>query len=151
MVKHTAESYREAALAHLKLALSLHHDLAAYGAAHYWAGLAVECMLRAWRRLAHAEFDSRHDLVALARAARFHQVVGPDLAPLVSTALGEVAVRWSNDHRYRPARLIERWLRDQGLDRHVAGDKLKYSSTCIIDAAQTIVQMGARRWPSTTN
>lgn len=145
-VAHTAETYREAALEAVGLARELHAQLEAYGAAHYWAGVAVECMLRAYRLLVDPQFDSRHDLRSLVASARFYEVVPPLLEPEVTAAIQVVATRWSNDHRYRPARLIERWLRDAGLDREVGGDKLKESSRRIVAAAKRVVQIGEQEW-----
>jgi len=146
MVRHTAESYREAALEHLKLALTLHSELGEYGPAHYWAGLGVECMLRAWRLLEDPRFDSRHDLKDLVKEAGLLDLVPPKKKDLVAGALGEVVRRWSNSHRYRPSRLIARWLRDKRIDDRVSGDRLKYSSRQIVEAAQTVVQVAEQQW-----
>jgi HEPN domain-containing protein len=147
---HTAESYREAALEQVQVARDLHDAEQEYGAAHYFAGVAVECMLRAYRMRLDPQFDSRHDLASLVRSARFYDAVPPSLAPDVAAAVQEVATRWSNDHRYRPKRLVARWLRDGGLDQRVQGDRLKYSSARIVDAAEQIVAIGEQRWRSRT-
>ncbi len=148
MVRHTAETYREAAGEQLKLAIQLHTELGEYGAAHYWAGVAVECMLRAYRLREDPQFDSRHDLVALVKQARLYDFVRPERAAELAGNLTEVALRWSNDHRYRPSRLIERWLDDRGLLPRLRGDRMKYSSSRIVEAAVVVITMGEQRWLS---
>ena len=98
-VTHTAETYREAALEHASLAWRLHHESCQYAPAHYWAGLAVECMLRAYRLGHQPGFDSRHDLAELARDSRFYDYVPSRQAREVAAAMLEVVVRWRNDLR----------------------------------------------------
>ena len=147
-VAHTAETYREAAWERIRIARDLHDMQHDYGAAHYWAGLAVECMLRAYRARSDTRFDSRHDLARWFMVSGLRDALPAALVPAVAAAVQEVATRWSNDHRYRPGRLIERWLRDAGVDCQVSGDRLKYSSSRILDAAEYVVQMGERRWRS---
>jgi HEPN domain-containing protein len=151
MVAHTADTYREAAKEHVVLAQRLHEELGEYGAAHYWAGLAVECMLRAYRVAQEPQFSSRHDLSQLVRDARFYILMPTDLQEELAAAVGEVAMRWRNDHRFLPSRILERWLYDQGLDPRVRGDRLKFNSRRVVNAALTVVQTGDRRWPFKTN
>lgn len=87
MAVHSAETYREAAKEHVQLARRLHDDWQEYAAAHFWAGLAVECMLRAYR-LRHAqEFDSRHDVRNLVREARFYAALPQELQQEASAAI----------------------------------------------------------------
>ncbi len=142
---HTAETYREAAIEHANLARELHAD-GEYGAAHYWAGLAVECLCRAFIVRQDALFDSRHDLRALSRRAGLHDLVPADQQAELGAALTVVALRWRNDHRYRPARMVARWLHAQRLDSGVKGDPLKYSSAEIVEAALQVVTIGGARW-----
>ncbi len=145
MTSHTAEKYREAAREHVEVARRL-DQTRHYGAAHYWAGLAVECMLRAYCVREDPVFDSRHDLAVLAKEARFYAFVPPKRVREVTAAVATVVERWSNDHRYRPERMVERWLREHGVDRTVKGDRLKYSSRQITQAAWFLVEVGELSW-----
>ncbi len=149
MAVHRAETYREAAKEHALLARRLHDEWHEYAAAHYWAGLAVECMLRAYRLRHSPGFDSRHDVLGLVHEARFYASLTDELQQQASAAIGEVAMRWRNDHRYRSKRMLLRWLRDEALDRRVRGDRLKFSSRQVVDAALVVVQIGDRAWLST--
>ena len=71
-----AQIYLEAAQEHKTLAFEL-HEARRYVMAHYVAGLAVECILRAYRYRFDPVFDSRHDLQALYSASRFGNIVRP--------------------------------------------------------------------------
>ena len=74
MAESTAQTYRAAALEHLDRADRLHAD-SDFFLAHFVAGLAVECHLRAYLRQTTDVFDSKHDLARLARESRFYDIV----------------------------------------------------------------------------
>jgi hypothetical protein len=143
---HTADTYREAAGELVSLALDL-HEQEQYGPAHYIAGVAVECMLRAYRAKIDPHFVSRHVIESLASESKFYDCVRGGNVEEVSAAITTVKLRWSNDHRYRPARMIEQWLRERGLDGKVQPDeRMKTSSRAIVNAAVLIVETGEKRW-----
>lgn len=142
---HGPESYREAALEHVGVAREL-HDRGHFAAAHYWAGLAVECMLRAYRVREDPQFDSRHDLKQLIRDAKFYDFVPHRRQEETAAAVSELVQRWRNDHRFRSAKALRQWLRDRCPDQGVKGDALKYSSSQIVEAAVLVVSIGERRW-----
>lgn len=98
-MESTAESYRSAALEHLERAQTLHTE-GHYYLAHYVAGLAVECMLRARRRKFSAEFDARHDLYDLARSARFFDLIPHALHEEYGAKFALLNLRWRSNHRY---------------------------------------------------
>lgn len=60
-MKVTAESYLEAAMAHVEATRTLleNHQ---FPLSNYLAGLAVECLLRAYSHRLDDTFDARHDL-----------------------------------------------------------------------------------------
>ena len=73
-MKSTAETYFDASLEHLLLAQELHRE-GRYAPTHFFAGLAVECMLRACLLKETDAFESRHDIIASARESRFFDLV----------------------------------------------------------------------------
>ena len=107
-----AETYRDAGLQHITVAREV-YDFEWYAPANYLAGLAVECVLRAYRTMIDPAFDARHDLGLLFRLARFGDVIPPQDIVRVSTALDVVVTLWSNDHRF----LDESALRRRGTSR----------------------------------
>lgn len=142
----TAKLYLAAGVERAGVLESL-HDADEYVLAVYAAGLAVECVLRAYRVRVDPEFSSRHDLWELAAEARFADLV-PGLAEKYAADLGAVAVRWSNNHRFRTAAALLKYLKRAGLDRRVKGDVLKENSRRIVNAALDLVTLGARLWKS---
>jgi hypothetical protein len=66
----------------------------------YLAGVAVECVLRAFASEETDEFDARHDLSRLVKAATIERFVGEKQRQTISAALGEVWARWKNNYRY---------------------------------------------------
>jgi len=138
-----ADIYREAAQEHKTLAIELHAG-GRYVMAHYVAGLAVECILRAYQYRLNPIFSGRHDLQTLYRDAQFASVVPPDDEEKVTSALTEVVRRWSNSHRYRSERALRLFLRRANLGH--TGKFVRESSRRIVDAAIVIVDQGVLKW-----
>ena len=140
-----AETYRDAGLQHITVAREV-YDFEWYAPANYLAGLAVECVLRAYRTMIDPAFDARHDLGLLFRLARFGDVIPPQDIVRVSTALDVVVTLWSNDHRF----LDESALRRRGTKRRryrgIKGDFLKERVRQLVAASDIIVTTGAVRW-----
>ena len=141
----TAEGYRTAAEEHVTAAREL-HEAGQYVLSHYVAGLAVECLFRAYRFRFDPEFDARHDLHALYRASRFDALIPEGVKTEVSAALSEVILRWNNDYRFRSAASLRTHLRKAGLSRSIKGDFVKESSRRITEAAFRIVNLGVSLW-----
>jgi len=138
-----AEIYRDAAEEHVSLAQEL-HDEGRCVMAHYGAGLAVECMLRAYQYRINPVFSGRHDLQALYRDAQFDTALSPDEKEKANAALTEIARRWSNSHRYRSEEALRLFLRRANLGRK--GKFVRESSRRIVNAALVIVEIGALKW-----
>jgi HEPN domain-containing protein len=117
-----------------------------YVVAHYLAGLAVECLLRAYRVRRDPRFDARHDLNLLRKQASFCDFVAPRRVVEVSSSLSTILARWANDDRYRSETALRRKMKGAGLDRGVKGDFLKENSRVIVDAALAVVTEGVRQW-----
>jgi hypothetical protein len=142
-----AETYLAAARDNAATAQFL-HDSAHHAAAHYVAGVAVECLLRAYRVREDPEFDARHDVKELCRQSRFYTFVRTDRVPEVAGAVHVVWSRWRNDHRYRSQESLTAWLKDMGLEP-AAGARdaaLRRSSERLVDAMHVIVTEGVLRW-----
>ncbi len=146
-MKFTAEAYRQAALEHVATARELYDaDLPRYALAHYVAGLAVECMLRAYRHRIDPEFDERHDLRALYKAARFDEIVPPALQEQIGTARSIVDSQWQNNHRFCSEEYLRSFFKRGALDRGIRGDFLKERTRRIVNAAFEIVSTGNKQW-----
>ncbi len=138
-----AEIYREAATEHLALAREL-HDTGRYVMSHYLAGLAVECILRAYQYRVSPIFSGRHDLQTLYRDAKFDDSMTLEQKNKTVAALTEVTRRWSNSHRYRSEDALRLFLRRANIGR--TGKFVRESSRRITNAAAAVVEIGVLRW-----
>lgn len=133
-MKFTSESYREAATEHLSLAQWLHSG-GRYYHSHYMAGLAFECMLRAYILKVTFDFEARHDLWELARESRFFDSVPAVLHQEFAAAFSALNRRWRSTQRYAsPARLWD-YLSELKLDRSQKGDPFKNLSRARLNLA----------------
>jgi HEPN domain-containing protein len=98
-VEFTSNTYREAALEHLKRAQILYVS-EQFFLAHFLSGLAVECMLRAYRLRIDRELDSRHDLRELAKSACFYDLIPAVLQSDYGAKFALLNERWRSNQRY---------------------------------------------------
>ena len=146
-----ADDYRWAALDRIRAAEVL-HAAGKYGSAIYLAGVAVECMLRAYRVRVDPAFDARHDLRQLLTASGLENYVPEKRRAEVAAALGDVWSRWKNDYRYASDDRVLRYLRDRGLTLGIKGDQvgqLKENSRRVFEKAHELVGLGEARWKNT--
>ena len=139
-MKFTPEIYRAAAVEHASAACSL-YSLGRYVLSHYVAGLAVECIFRAYKCRIDPVFDEHHNLNQLAKGAHFYDVVQGRTRE-VQAALDVVVALWVNYHRFRSEKALRAFLKERKLDRGIRGDFVKENSRRIVDAAQAVVLLG---------
>jgi len=144
-----AYDYLSAAREHVHGAREL-YSMRRYVLAHYVAGLAVECLFRAYRLRIDATFDERHDLRLLEKASGFSDIVPGSQRKIISAALGDVIARWQNDHRYRSEESLRRFLKERKLSLKVKGDFVKENSRRIANAALQLVNLGDTSWKNHT-
>lgn len=147
-----ATIYRDAAEEHVTTAALL-QDNAAYVGAYYFAGLAVECLLRAYRYRIDPVFDARHDLYELAKVSNFFGGLGEEDSERGRALLGEVIVRWTNTHRYRSLKVLRSFVIKAGLhhlsgSQTVRGDVVAHNGRILVASAKQLVEMGVRKWES---
>ena len=146
--KFTAHSYRDAAQEHLNQARFLHHNAMQYYLAHYVAGVAMECILRAHGRLADDEFTGRHDLSQLAARANYFRLAREARRPAYVALVGEANLRWRSSHRYATEAQLLSYLNGTQIDQRIRGDRLKYNSKRMYELAEQIVGLGVLAWNS---
>jgi HEPN domain-containing protein len=149
-VKLAANDYRQAALERIGAAQSL-FDARLYPECVYFAGVAAECMLRAYRALSDPEFDSRHDLLDLLGASNLEDFVPQKRRVEVAAALGEIWARWKNDYRYVSAARLSQALRKRGLFDGIRGDQLKANARIALENSLGLVSIGEARWAKSSS
>jgi hypothetical protein len=138
------ETYLAAAKEHMVAAVEL--DVAKrYALAHYVAGVAAECVLRAYKSRLDPVLDERHDLHLLAKNGRCFDGISGRRQEEVAGALGELVVRWENRHRYRSEAALRKFLTGRRLFPK-RGDVLECSSRKVVSAMIEIVTAGVQRW-----
>ena len=141
------EIYKQAAAEHVATAATL-YEAEQYVLSSYVSGLAVECILRAYRVLHDPEFFARHDLWELSRVSKWRDHVASRDLPVASAALEIVYRRWSNSHRYQCLASYRRFLQRLGLHAGIKGDFVKEQSRLAVRAAERFVEIGVRSWPT---
>ncbi len=140
-----SESYYTAARERIKEARFL-HESRYYTLAMYVSGLAVECMLRAFRLLKDQTFDERHDLWQLWKHADLADVQSEFYDEKIHSLLLIVTSLWQNNYRFRSATELRAHLKKIGSARGIKGDFLKFNSKRLYEAANEIVELGGRQW-----
>jgi len=144
-MRSAAENYYKASSERIKDAYLL-HTTGRYSFAMYASGLAVECLLRAFRVLSDPSFDARHDLWLLWKKTPLSKVRYKKSSKRIFALMGEVSVRWQNSYRFVSHDEICSLLKKSGRDRGIQGDFLKYNSKKLYEAAREIVQLGGLQW-----
>ena len=147
MALSTAETYRFAAREHLKRAFALHEN-GEHFLAHYVAGLAVECHLRASLRLITNEFDSRHDLRELAKEADFYGIVPRKLREEFFSNFDALNLRWRSNQRYYSKRQFLDYMTEIRAEFRQSGDRWKNISRRLLSLADKIIEQGEAKWNS---
>ena len=149
----TVDTYRSAAREHLARAQELFSSEGTtdYYLAHYLAGLAVECHLRAYLLRVTREFNSRHDLNRLATESGFYKIVPAVQVSDFSTKLGLLNLRWRSDHRFYSERQFLAYMSDIRAEfstpgARVDGDRKKNLSRTVLNLAHEIINQGEAQW-----
>jgi hypothetical protein len=144
-VPSSTADYRNAALERMGDTIQLRR-LDRYPFAMYAAGVAAECMLRAFRH-PDREHAAHHDVVAhfaLCDRERLGERAWTNLRGPVQT----VHLLWLNNFRYVHEDQLRRYLNDLKYYQRVrkGSDTLKVACIELIDAALAIVTVGDERW-----
>ena len=144
-VLSTPSDYRNAALERMEDAGQLKR-IERYPLAMYAAGVAVECMLRAFRH-PDREHAAHHDVVGHL-ALCDHERLGDRAWTKLRGPVQTVHLLWLNNFRYSDESRMRRHLNDlkyyDGLKR--GSDTLKVACIELVDAALAIVTVGDERW-----
>jgi hypothetical protein len=131
-----------------------------YALAMYTAGLAVECLLRAYLlRKGKKEFESRHDVLLLwkesgilaldperlkAKGLSERQVQEHQKAQWA--AVNQVYILWRNNYRFASEDRLLAHLKTMKSFSKVKGDLLKAKAYELLNAAQRFVDKGVLQW-----
>jgi hypothetical protein len=126
----------------------------------YTAGVAVECLLRAFKLLRTAEFDERHDLLALFAHSRIQELNDRLVEKQrssrraarspqdISAWMSDVYNLWANDYRYASESRLRSELTSRRNIHGIKGDVLKAGACRLLNSAETLIERGALIWTS---
>lgn len=156
----TADHYFDASVERMSQAQHLYREgKDFYALAMYVAGLAVECLLRAYIVKQKREFQSRHDLLLL-----FKESCILDLAPDVLKAKGltdkqieahqkvlwssvnDVFILWRNNYRFASEARLLVLLKRMKLYQRAKGNLLKAKAHDLLKAAEQFIDKGVLQW-----
>jgi hypothetical protein len=140
-----ADDYLAAAQDHA-VALSSVYTHGDYALTIYVAGVAVECLFRAFREKKGLPFRSDHPLSDMAAEAGFPDIIPERQRERFGAAMGDLIVRWRNSHRFRSNQAMRRFLKGLRLDRRLKGDFLKENARLVSSSAIDLVSLGVQRW-----
>lgn len=143
-VKFTPRSYFNAAQEHLGMAAHLLRQRQ-YFAAHYFAGIAVESILRALGVREGEPFNSSHSIEFWALKSGLMPGGSEEIQDVFRRALDEINTRWRANQRYMTAKMLDTYLHSIGLDK-IRGDRVKYSSQRLFNLADQVVSLGVIKW-----
>jgi HEPN domain-containing protein len=141
----TAKTYYQAAWERIEDAHLLHTE-GRYPFAMYTSGLAVECLLRAFRMLRDPSFDERHDLWQLWKKTVLANVRHKSTYERAYALMNEINLRWRNSFRFAWTNEVSSFLKKSGQHRGIKGDFLKYNSQKLYEAARELLQLGGQQW-----
>jgi HEPN domain-containing protein len=160
-MKFEGEEYYRAGIERMRQAREIHDARGGYAWAMYTGGLAVECILRAFRWAKDKSFEGRHDLDDLLKASHllsinegqlrkkdFSEEEIQDIALELRAAMSEVLVLWHNNLRFASEGSLRAFLNRIGRLQGIKGDAVRKNSSDLLNAAQTVVDRGVALWTS---
>jgi hypothetical protein len=156
----TADHYFRASVERMSQAQHLYRQGQGYYAlAMYAAGLAVECLLRAYIVKRRRQFESRHDLLLLFKESGILDV---DADKLKEKGLSEeqiqahqkglwssvntVYILWRNNYRFASEDRLLAHLKKMKLYQGAKGNLLKAKAYDLLNAAQGFIDKGVLQW-----
>jgi len=146
-MKFKPEHYLESSLERIDSARRLHRQQH-YPEAIYLAGVAVECLLLAYKTRENSEFESRHDLGNLLKESGVAGFISQKDKRKLPALLGEVWSRWKNNYRFASRDRLTSEFKRLKLDRGIKGEILKPNSYIVISNAVEIISLGVKQWNS---
>src|SRR5262249_37195890 len=107
----------------------------------YAAGLAVECLLRAFKAKRDAVFDERHDFKRLNHASGIKDLVKGSGPADVNATVAEIASLWSNALRFYSEERVRAFMKkDVALRKGIKGDILKENARRLVKRVDGLSQ-----------
>jgi hypothetical protein len=154
------EHYFQTATQRMRQALHLYNEGASFALAIYVGGVAVECLLRAFKGRRDPTFDEKHNLLRLFAASGMLHVDHEKLRKkgwsdaqiethlrALQAAVNEVVPLWANNYRFASEERLRSHLKQlTGYRKKTKGDYLKEQARRFLNSAQTFIEKGVVQW-----
>ena len=154
-----AEHYFQTAAERMRQAQHLHHEGSSFALAIYVGGVAVECLLRAFKGRRDPTFDEKHDLLRLFSASGMLRVDRDKLRKerwteaqieshlqTLRVAVNEIVRLWANNYRFASEERLRLHLKKITGYQRIKGDYLKEQSRRFLGSVQRFVDKGVVQW-----
>ncbi len=159
MIHLRPEHYFQAARERIEQAQILYSQPRSYSLAMYVAGLAVECLRRAFKARKNPAFDEKHDLHRLFKASGLGEMEEtiPGLSKeqretsrwTLRALINTMAILWSNTYRFAGEDRVRAHLKNNPLLRKgIKGDILKGNARRLLETARQFMEKGTSLWTS---
>jgi hypothetical protein len=153
------EHYFQTAVQRMRQAHFLYHASSSFALSIYVGGVAVECMLRAFKGRRDPTFDERHDLLRLFAASGILRVDPATLRAkkwtdakidshmrTLQVAVEQVYKLWGNNYRFASEERLSSHLKRITGYQKIEGDYLKKQTEQFLNSAQMLLDKGVVLW-----
>ena len=144
----------------MRQAQNLYIDGSSFALAIYVGGVAVECLLRAFKGRRDPMFDEKHNLLRLFAASGMLQVDRDKLRAkdwtdaridehlrTLRAAANEIYKLWANNYRFASEECLRlHFKKITGYDKKIKGDYLKEQTRQFLSLAQKFIDKGVFQW-----
>ncbi len=143
----------------MRQAQHLYREGSSFALAIYVGGVAVECLLRAFKGRRDPTFDERHDLLRLFAASGMLRIDRDQLRAkhwtdnqidshlrTLQLAVNDIVRVWSNSYRFASEERLRSHLKKITGYRKIKGDYLKEQARQFLSSAQKFIDKGVVQW-----
>lgn len=153
------EHYFQTATQRMRQAHYLYCEGASFALAIYVGGVAVECLLRAFKGRRDPTFDERHDLLRLFSASGMLRVdpekllakgwtnaMIDDHLRKLQVAVNEIIRLWANNYRFASEERLRSHIKKVTIYKSIEGDYLKEQARQFLESTQKFFDKGVMLW-----
>jgi hypothetical protein len=154
------EHYFQTATQRIRQAQHLYNEGASFALAIYVGGVAVECLLRAFKGRRDPTFDEKHNLLRLFAASGMLRVDYEKLRTkgwsdaqidahlrTLQVAVNDVIRLWANNYRFASEERLRSHLKQfTGYQKKIKGDYQKEQARRFLSSAQKFMDKGVVQW-----
>jgi len=153
------EHYFQSATQRMRQAQYLYYEGASFALSIYVGGVAVECLLRAFKGRRDPTFDEKHHLLRLFAASGMLRVDPDKLRAkqwtdaqidqhlrTLQVAVNDIIQVWSNNYRFASEERLRSHLKKITGYQKIKGDYLKEQARRFLNSAQRFIDKGVVLW-----